>query len=324
MQVSEMIDLGAIDGRLAGVRATSVHHDGAAPLAQKLQNVTPSTSRNQINSGNLAMKKTFLLAFASMVAVGAMPLTVLAQTTAAEPAAAPAEAASPLSFNVSVTSDYRYRGISQTRLQPALQGGVDYALPAGFYIGTWASTIKWIKDAETAAGTRTGGRVEWDIYGGYKGEITKDLTYDVGVLRYQYPSNHLADIPGAANANTTELYGALTYGPATLKYSHSVTNLFGFNDSKNSGYVDLSATFEVGPAIQLIPHVGYQKVAHNSDFSYTDYSFTVGKDFAGFFVSAAVVGADTKSIKGTKAYASPANGKDLGRTGLVVAVKKVF
>lgn len=48
---------------------------------------------------------------------------------------------SPLSFNASVTTDYRYRGISQTRLKPALQGGVDFALPAGFYIGAWGSTI---------------------------------------------------------------------------------------------------------------------------------------------------------------------------------------
>ena len=103
-----------------------------------------------------------------------------------------------------------------------------------------------------------------------------------------------------------------------------MSNLFGFDNSKNSGYLDLSATFEVGPAIQLIPHVGYQRVAHGSDFSYTDYSFTVGKDFSGFFLSAAVVGAETKSIAGTKAYASPNNGKDLGKAGLVVAVKKTF
>jgi uncharacterized protein (TIGR02001 family) len=269
------------------------------------------------------MNKT-LLALASTVALTALPQWASAQTTPAAPPPAPAEAASPLSFNVSLTSDYRYRGLSQTRLKPAIQGGADYAFASGFYVGTWASTIKWIKDAESAAGVDAKGSVEWDLYGGYKGEIAKDLTYDVGVLAYVYPSNKYGDIPGAANANTTEIYGALTYGPATLKYSHSVTNLFGFADSKNSGYLDLSATFEVGPAIQLIPHVGYQRVAHYSDFSYTDYSFTVGKDFSGFFVSAAVVGADTKSINGVKAYASPANGKDLGKTGLVVAVKKTF
>ena len=62
---------------------------------------------------------------------------------------------------------------------------------------------------------------------------------------------------------------------------------------------------------------------HNSDFSYTDYSLTVAKDWWGFTFSAAVVGADTKDIGGLPAYVSPA-GKDLGRTGLVVAVKKTF
>ncbi|MEP7298343.1 MAG: TorF family putative porin [Burkholderiales bacterium] len=262
------------------------------------------------------MNKT-LLVLASTLAIAALPQMALAQTAApAAPAAAPAEPeASPLSFNVSLTSDYRYRGISQSRLKPAIQGGVDYALPAGFYIGAWASSIKWIKDGGGD------GSVEIDLYGGYKGEIAKDFTYDVGVLTYQYPRNHLA-----TSANTTEIYGALTYGPATLKYSHSVSNLFGFVDSKNSGYIDLSATFEVGPAIQLIPHVGHQRVAGsgNSDFSYTDYSFTVGKDFSGFFLSAAVVGTDAKKIGGVPVYSYNSGEKDLGKTGLVIAVKKTF
>ena len=267
------------------------------------------------------MNKT-LLVLASTLAIAALPQLAQAQTAAPAPAAAPAAEpeASPLSFNVSLTSDYRYRGISQTRLKPAIQGGVDYAFSNGFYVGTWASSIKWIKDLGGDA------NVELDLYGGYKGEIVKDFTYDVGVLTYQYYHNHLNP-----STNTTEIYGALTYGPATLKYSHSVSNLFGFTDSKNSGYLDLSATFEVGPAIQLIPHVGYQKVrgtaadgSTNNNFSYTDYSFTVGKDFSGFFLSAAIVGADTKTINGVKAYASPANGKDLGKSALVVAVKKTF
>jgi len=260
------------------------------------------------------MNKT-LLALASSLVIAALPQLALAQTAAP---AAPAEPeASPLSFNVSITTDYRYRGISQSRLKPAIQGGVDYALPGGFYVGAWASSIKWIKDAGGGASA------EVDLYGGYKGEITKDLTYDVGVLTYQYPKNDLA-----TSANTTEIYGALTYGPATLKYSHSLTNLFGFADSKNSGYVDLSATFEVGPAVQVIPHVGYQKIAGgaNSDFSYTDYSLTLGKDFSGFFVSVTAVGTSTKSVSGNAGgYAYPApDGKNLGRADLVLAVKKTF
>ncbi len=244
------------------------------------------------------MKKT-LLALAAATALTALPTVSHAQSN-------------PLSFNVSLTSDYRYRGISQSRLKPALQGGADYALPNGFYVGTWLSTIKWIKDFGGGAD------VEWDIYGGYKGELSPGLGFDVGLLSYQYPGHDFSISPV-----TNEIYGALSFGPATLKYSHSVSNLFGFADSKNSGYLDLSATFDVS-GFSVTPHVGYQRVAHNSDFSYTDYSLTVSKEVSGFGLSAALVGTDTKSIAGTKAYASPANGKDLGKAGLVLAVKKSF
>ncbi len=239
-------------------------------------------------------------------------LLLLAVVGSALPAVSFAEeAASPLSFNIGAVSDYRYRGISQSRLKPAIQGGVDYAIPGGFYVGTWASSIKWIKDAGGGA------NAEIDFYGGYKTEIAKDLTLDVGVLTYQYPSHDLAVSP-----NTTELYGALTYGPATLKYSHSVTNLFGFDDSKGSSYLDLSATFDVS-GILLTPHVGYQKVKNYSTASYTDYSFTVGKDFSGLLLTAALVGTDTKDVPGSYAYVSP-DGKNLGKATVVLGIKKTF
>lgn len=82
-----------------------------------------------------------------------------------------------VSFNIGGVSDYRYRGISQSRLNPALQGGADYTHnPTGFYAGTWLSTIKWTKDAGGD------GNIEWDIYGGKRGEIVKDVSYDVGFL----------------------------------------------------------------------------------------------------------------------------------------------
>jgi uncharacterized protein (TIGR02001 family) len=244
--------------------------------------------------------------------------------------AAHAEDVDPLSFNVGVFSEYRYRGISQTRFQPALQGGADYAFANGLYIGTWLSNIKWIKDAGRAAGVDTGSaNIEWDIYGGYKGEIAKDFGYDVGVLTYYYPSNKYSNIAGAKNANTTEIYGALTFGPATVKYSHSVTTLFGFADSKNSGYLEAAATFDLGGGFSLIPHVGYQKVAKNSSYSYTDYSLTGTKEFYGVLVSLAVVGTSTKTVSGNPggyAYYGPDvnDAKNLGKTGVVLGLKKTF
>jgi uncharacterized protein (TIGR02001 family) len=234
-------------------------------------------------------------------------LLVLALSAAALPAFADEPApADPLSFNVGAVTEYRYRGISQTRLKPALQGGVDYAAPSGFYVGAWASTIKWIKDAGGDA------KVEVDLYGGYKTEVAKDLTLDVGLLQYYYASNKLNP-----SANTLEIYGALTFGPVTAKYSHSTSNLFGFADSKGSGYFDVTATFDLGDGLSLAPHVGHQTVHHLSAASYTDYSLTLSKDFSGLVLSGALIGTDAKG------YLSP-NGKDLGKTTLVVGLKKTF
>ncbi|TWO71010.1 hypothetical protein FN976_11830 [Caenimonas sedimenti] len=241
------------------------------------------------------MKSKALVLLSSLVFAG----SVFAQT-----------AATPdytLSYNVGVVSDYRYRGISQSRLKPALQGGVDFAHSSGFYVGTWASTIKWIKDAGGDS------NVEIDVYGGYKFNAGP-VGVDVGALRYFYPGSSLG-----VNPDTTELYAAGTWGPATLKYSHAVTNLFGFADSKGSYYLDLTATFPIGESgFSVTPHIGYQKVKNNSAASYTDYSIALGYDFKnGLTASLAWVDTDNNS------YLAP-NGKNLGKSGAVLGLKYAF
>jgi uncharacterized protein (TIGR02001 family) len=226
---------------------------------------------------------------------------------------------STLSYNAGVVSDYRYRGISQSRLQSAVQGGVDYADKSGFYVGAWGSSIKWIKDAGTLTETAgIKGSVEIDLYGGYKG-TAGDVAYDVGFLRYEYAGNNLKNT-GYANANTNEVYGAVTYGLFTAKYSHAISNLFGNVDSKNSYYVDLSAALDLGDGYTLTPHVGYQKIKNWADGSYTDYALTLGKDLGnGLSASAAVISTNAKD----GAYVSPA-GKQLGKSGVVVGLKYTF
>lgn len=265
----------------------------------------------------MKLKATVLLS--SLVFTGA----ALAQAKAPEPDYT-------LSFNVGAVSDYRYRGISQTRRKPALQGGADFSHKSGFYLGTWASTIRWIEDNSAVAPRQNiDGPVEVDIYGGYKGSWDK-VGYDVGFLGYWYPGNDNARTGGGGvykNANTGEIYAALTFGPATLKYSHALTNLFGYYDFTNnrstrgSGYIDLSANFDLGGGWSVTPHIGHQSVRNMSVASYTDYSITVGKDFGnGLSASLAVVGTDAdKSF-----YANPVNGKFMGRTGLVAGVKYTF
>ncbi|MEP6558215.1 MAG: TorF family putative porin [Burkholderiales bacterium] len=247
----------------------------------------------------------FALCALGFVAAAAAQTTPQASSAVASTSKATPEPDYTLAYNIAGVTDYRYRGISQTRLNPTLQGGIDFNSKLGFYVGAWASGVKFIRDAGGD------GSVEVDVYGGYKGTVG-DFGYDVGVLHYQYPRNHLDP-----SANTTELYVGGSYQIFNLKYSHSVTNLFGFVDSKNSGYLDASATFDVGYGFTVVPHIGHQRVANNREFSYTDYSFAVNKNLYGFTLSAALVATSTSAYRG-------ASDQNLGRTAVVVGVKKVF
>lgn len=246
-----------------------------------------------------------LFAGASLLAA----TSVMAQTAPAP--AAPAAAQSSLAYNVGVVTDYRYRGISQSRSKPAVQGGLDYTDKSGFYVGAWASTIKWIKDSAVGAS----GSFELDIYGGYKASVGA-IGYDVGVLRYEYVGNKGL----AVNANTTEIYGAVTYGVFTAKYSHSLTDTFANADSKGSTYVDLSANFDLGGGFTLTPHIGRQVIKNAPGYSYTDYSMTLAKDLGnGLSATGMIVGTNADKVNydfGGKGY--------LGKDALVVGIKYSF
>jgi uncharacterized protein (TIGR02001 family) len=246
---------------------------------------------------NLSSMSTFAAALTLAVATLAAPLAH-AQSAAPE---------TTVSFNAAVTSDYRYRGLSQTRLDPALQGGADLVHSSGLYAGVWASTIKWTSDLGGD------GDIEIDLYAGKRGELAEGVSYDVGVLGYIYPSNGLNP-----SANTVEVYGQAGYGPAYVKYSHSTTNLFGTANSKNSGYIDLGANLDLAEGLVLNLHLGRQIVNNNGDFSYNDYKVGVTKDLGFASLSLAVIGADTDL------YISPVNGKNLAKTAAVLSVSKSF
>ena len=243
-------------------------------------------------------------------------LALLATSSAAFAQTAPAAPESTLGYNVGVVNEYRYRGIAQTKGDAALQGGADYAHSSGLYVGAWASTIKWIKEA----GTDVKGPVELDIYGGYKFEAA-GLAYDVGYLRYEYVGNTYSKT-GGVNANTDEVYGAVTAGPATLKYSYAFSDLFGFTNSKGSTYWDLSATFDLGNGYSLVPHAGRQAVANNAAYSYTDIALTLNKDFGEGLVGS--VSAISTSGKGKAAFESVVSKYDTAKNALVVGVKYSF
>lgn len=240
-------------------------------------------------------KLTYAMVLAGIVTVPAL-LSAQSARAADAPAAAPA---SPHTFtgNVTLASEYIYRGIAQTRGKPAIQGGFDYAHASGFYAGVWGSSISWINDGVAGASAN----VEIDVYGGYKGSITDDLGYDVGVLTYNYPGTGKTLNGTILDQNTTELYAALTWKWLTVKYSHSTTALFGWaktgttlTKTTGSGYLEANAAYDLGEGWGVNGHLGHQKVNGYNDASYSDYKLGVTKDLGFGTVGLAYSGTNAK------------------------------
>jgi uncharacterized protein (TIGR02001 family) len=264
----------------------------------------------------------------------------------AAPAAAPEP--SPITANVTITNDYRYRGISQTNYQPAIQGGFDYAHESGLYIGNWNSTISWISNT-TGNGIKA--PIEMDFYGGFKKElIAPGFASDFGVLQYYYNQTGGNYNSMMVNPNTTEIYAAqnYTFGPVTGfgKVSYGLTNIFGIPNSSGSYYLDLTSNYDTGFwGISLNGHIGYQYVAGQpaaasngattvglGTLSYTDWKLGATKDFGGgLTLSASYVSTNANSLwwntyTAPSSFSSTSGGTQTtaGRGGAVVALTKTF
>lgn len=174
-------------------------------------------------------------------------------------------AAADLGFNAALTSDYRFRGVSQSAQDPAVQGGVDFTDKSGFYLGAWASTIDFDPlDAD----------LEVDVYGGYKWKAA-GIEWDAGFIHYAYPgSDSSADLP------FTELYIGGTYGPVSVKYF--LTNDYTGPTDEGAYYLTASTSFDLGSGLMLglsIGQSGGDGVEAVFGDTYTDYKIGVSKEF---------------------------------------------
>lgn len=239
---------------------------------------------------------------------------VVAAFTGSFAQAEEAAAEHEFAFNVGATSDYRFRGISQSRLKPAVFAGADYThTPTGFYAGAWTSTIKWVKDAGGDAGA------EVDIYGGKRGEIA-GVSYDAGLIRYYYPSN----AHPVVSANTTEAYVQLGYGPAYIKYNYALTNFVAWGDNTDgSNYIDVGYNPEIADGYVLNLHYGKQVIKNygNGAADYSDWKIGVTKDFGVVVASLAVVGTDADRAEYANSFWA---NKYVGKTGAVLTLTKNF
>jgi len=116
-----------------------------------------------------------------------------------------------ISANVTLTSDYRFRGISQSDESIAIQGGFDAEFGAGFYVGTWGSTVDFDTNGEGYDGS-----LELDYYAGWASDLgDSGLGIDVGFLYYDYPGDD--DEEG----DYWEVYGSMSWNDLAVGVHYS-------------------------------------------------------------------------------------------------------
>jgi uncharacterized protein (TIGR02001 family) len=221
------------------------------------------------------------IALALALAAFALPMSALAQDAAATeetaeaaqdeaPAAAAEEVAeeeaeSNLSWNLAVTSDYVFRGISQTDFEPALQVGADYSFgDSGLYVGAWASNIDFV-DSD-------GPDIELDYYIGWNHDLSDTLNLDLQVVRYSY----MGENDAYGNIDYNEFIGALAYDEM-LTFTVAYANNYA-NEDISSLYFNIAGSWEVGNEFEF--HAGAGRTNFSDDVgSYNDWNLGVSRQF---------------------------------------------
>jgi uncharacterized protein (TIGR02001 family) len=242
--------------------------------------------------------------------------------------AAPALAAPAVVANVGFVSNYVFRGITQTIGKPAIQGGFDYALASGFYIGVWGSNVSWI----TGSGSSGDASLEGDTYLGFRSNFATDYSYDVGVIRYNYYGTYTPPA-GYVKADTNEAYGSIGYRWISAKLSYAMGSFLTVPDATGTTYLEVNASVPLADSgVTLGAHYGKQKykgtaagvlVASGFDPSYADYKVSVSKDFSGYVFALAY--SKTNAVSGGY-YTYSSNGvpRDWGKSAVAVSVVHSF
>lgn len=151
-----------------------------------------------------------------------------------------AAAQAQFSSTIAGTTDYDFRGVTQSAKDPALQASLDYAFPSGFAVGAWASNVDFGSDVDAD--------IEVDYYASYSKEVSEALSWSLGGTFYTYPgSDDVEDYP--------EVYLGVDAGKFSFKQWYADNYLKA--DAGSAWYSDAAATFELQHGLSLLLHAGY-------------------------------------------------------------------
>jgi len=215
------------------------------------------------------------LALALVLALSSLPMAALAQESgdttdpaqeapATEAPAADEEAESPVTWSLALTSDYVFRGITQTDYDPALQAGLTYSWDSGVYVGAWTSNVDFQDD--------DGPSIEFDTYVGWSHDFSDDWNLDLSLVHYSYFGEH--EVYG--NIDYAEGIGKLTWNEMltfTLAYAPDYSN-----SDYSSLYANIGGSWELGNDFSLNAGIGHTNFSDDVD-GYTDWNIGVSRPF---------------------------------------------
>jgi len=219
------------------------------------------------------------------IAVPLLAATLLAAATSAVRA--------DVSSTVTLSSDYDFRGMTQSALDPALSASLDWTNESGFYLGAWASNVDFGTESD----------LEVDALAGYRGRINDDTGFDIGATYYSY-------WPDDDDYNYAELYAGLSYKALSAKLWHAPDY---FNSGESAFYLEANATIPLPADFDLTLHAGYNHGDYWKVFyegSYVDYSIGVTKTIGKLALALKWIdGSDLESADGTEGDIFTTEGK---------------
>ncbi|MEM1110845.1 MAG: TorF family putative porin [Pseudomonadota bacterium] len=213
-----------------------------------------------------------------------LPAAVAAALLAGVPAM---QAQAEISGNIALTSDYRFRGISQSLDDIAVQGGFDYAFENGIYVGTWGSSVDY--DVSGPDGGVTGS-LELDYYIGWSSAIgDSDFGIDVGYIYYDYPGDQ-----GPLEGDFQEFYVGFSWKDISVAVNYS-------NDyyAESGKFFYYAADYSLGlsDTFSIDFHIGLNDLDDEDVYlsdgdSYVDYSIGLNAEWMAVTWTLAWVGTD--------------------------------